>query len=114
MMTFEEWCSDREVNINELSPKFLTMAYKIWGEECYYETKKLEAESAELSKRLETALNPPCKRKCYIKDIQGYIHECWQVLYIDEDGFLQVKMEADEDWADEFIEELKMGDKKDD
>ena len=61
MMTFEEWCSDREININELSPKFLTMAYKIWGEECYYETKKLETENAELRARLDKAVELPCK-----------------------------------------------------
>ena len=53
MKTFEEWCQDREIVLNELSPKFLTMAYKIWGEDCFVEGQRHEAENAALRERLE-------------------------------------------------------------
>ena len=53
MKTFEEWCQDREIVLNELSPKFLAMAYKIWGEDCFVEGQRYEAENAALRERLE-------------------------------------------------------------
>ena len=56
MKTFEEWCQDREIVLNELSPKLLTMAYKIWGEECCVEGQRYEAENATLRERLEKAV----------------------------------------------------------
>lgn len=52
MKTFEEWCQDREIVLNELSPKLLTMAYKIWGEDCFVEGQRHEAENAALRERL--------------------------------------------------------------
>ena len=71
MKTFEEWCQDREVVINELSPKFLTMAYKIWGEECFYEAKKYEAENAALRERLEKMVELPCKIGDEVYEVHG-------------------------------------------
>ena len=59
MKTFEEWCQDREIVLNELSPKLLTMAYKIWGEECCVEGQRYEAENATLRERLEKAVELP-------------------------------------------------------
>ena len=56
MKTFEEWCQDREIVLNELSPKLLAMAYKIWGEECCVEGQRYEAENAALRERLEKAV----------------------------------------------------------
>lgn len=53
MKTFEEWCQDREIVLNELSPKLLTMAYKIWGEDCFVEGQRHEAENADLRTELE-------------------------------------------------------------
>ena len=61
MKTFEEWCQDREIVLNELSPKFLTMAYKIWGEDCFVEGQRHEAENAALRERLDRAVELPCK-----------------------------------------------------
>lgn len=61
MKTFEEWCQDREIVLNELSPKFLTMAYKIWGEDCFVEGQRHEAENAVLRERLGKAIILPCK-----------------------------------------------------
>ena len=61
MKTFEEWCQDREIVLNELSPKFVAMAYKIWGEDCFVEGQRYEAENAALRKRLEKAVELPCK-----------------------------------------------------
>lgn len=61
MKTFEEWCNEREIVLNELSPKFLTMAYKIWGEECFVEGQRYEVENAALRKRLEKAYEFPVK-----------------------------------------------------
>ena len=61
MKTFDEWCQDREIVLNELSPKFLAMAYKIWGEECFVEGQRYEAENAALRARLEKAVELPCK-----------------------------------------------------
>ena len=52
MKTFEEWCQDREIVLNELSPKLLAMAYKIWGEDCFVEGQRYEAENAALRERL--------------------------------------------------------------
>ena len=59
MKTFEEWCNDREIVLNELSPKFLAMAYKIWGEECFVEGQRYEAENASLCERLERSIELP-------------------------------------------------------
>ena len=56
MKTFEEWCQDREIVLNELSPKLLTMAYKIWGEECCVEGQRYEAENVTLRERLKRAV----------------------------------------------------------
>lgn len=53
MKTFEEWCQDREIVLNELSPKFVAMAYKVWGEDCFVEGQRYEAENAALRERLE-------------------------------------------------------------
>ena len=61
MKTFEEWCQDREIVINELSPKLLAMAYKIFGEACFVEGQRYEAENAALRERLERALEIPCR-----------------------------------------------------
>ena len=60
MKTFEEWCNDREIVLNELSPKFLAMAYKIWGEECFVEGQRYEAENAVLRKQISEMVMPPC------------------------------------------------------
>ena len=56
MKTFEEWCQDREIVLNELSPKLLAMAYKIWGEDCFVEGQRYEAENIALRERLEKAV----------------------------------------------------------
>ena len=61
MKTFEEWCQDREIVLNELSPKFLAMAYKIWGEDCFVEGQRYEAENTALRDRLEKAVELPVK-----------------------------------------------------
>lgn len=61
MKTFEEWCQDREIVLNELSPKLLAMAYKIWGEGCFVEGQRYEAENAAMRERLEKAVELPCK-----------------------------------------------------
>ena len=61
MKTFEEWCQDREIVLNELSPKLLTMAYKIWGEDCFVEGQRHEAENATLRERLDKAVELPGK-----------------------------------------------------
>ena len=61
MKTFEEWCQDREIVLNELSPKLLTMAYKIWGEDCFVEGQRHEAENATLRERLDKAVELPVK-----------------------------------------------------
>ena len=60
MKTFAEWCNDREIVLNELSPKFLAMAYKIWGEECFVEGQRYEAENAVLRKQISEMVMPPC------------------------------------------------------
>ena len=65
MKTFEEWCQDREIVINELSPKFLTLAYKIWGEDCFVEGQRYEAENANLRERLGKTV-----------EIPDYVFEC--------------------------------------
>lgn len=62
MKTFEEWCNDREIVLNELSPKLLTMAYKIWGEECFVEGQRYEAENAALRERLKKAVEDVAER----------------------------------------------------
>lgn len=59
MKTFEEWCQDREIVLNELSPKFVAMAYKIWGEDCFVEGQRHEAENAALRERLSRAVELP-------------------------------------------------------
>lgn len=56
MKTFEEWCQDREIVIYELPLKLLAMAYKIWGEECFVEGQRYEAENSALRERLEKAV----------------------------------------------------------
>lgn len=56
MKTFEEWCQDREIVLNELSPKLLAMAYKILGEDCFVEGQRYEAENAALRERLDKAV----------------------------------------------------------
>lgn len=61
MKTFEEWCQDREIVLNELSPKFVAMAYKIWGEDCFVEGQRHEAENATLRERLDKAVELPVK-----------------------------------------------------
>ena len=61
MKTFEEWCQDREIVLNELSPTFVAMAYKIWGEDCFVEGQRHEAENAVLRERLSRAVELPCK-----------------------------------------------------
>lgn len=55
MKAFEEWCQDMEIVLNELSPKLLAMAYKIWGEECFVEGQRYEAGNAALRERLKKA-----------------------------------------------------------
>lgn len=55
METFEEWCNDREIVPNELSPKLLTVAYKVWGTECYHKAKELKSENAALRKKASAA-----------------------------------------------------------
>ena len=59
MKTFEEWCQDREIVLNELSPIFVAMAYKIWGEDCFVEGQRHEAENAALRERLSRAVELP-------------------------------------------------------
>ena len=56
MKAFEEWCQDREIVLNELSPKLFAMAYKIWGEECCVEGQRYGAENSALRERLEKAV----------------------------------------------------------
>ena len=60
MKTFDEWCQDREIVLNELSPKLLAMAYKIWGEECFVEGQRYEAENSALRKQISEMIMPPC------------------------------------------------------
>lgn len=60
MKTFDEWCQDREIVLNELSPKLLAMAYKIWGEECFFEGQRYEAENSALRERLGKAMLNRC------------------------------------------------------
>ena len=69
MKTFDEWCQDREIVLNELSPKFLAMAYKIWGEECFVEGQRYEAENAALRERLKKAVEFPIKCGDYVYDV---------------------------------------------
>ena len=60
MKTFDEWCQDREIVLNELSPKLLAMAYKIWGEECFVEGQRYEAVNAAMRKQISEMIMPPC------------------------------------------------------
>lgn len=77
MKTFEEWCQDREIVLNELSPKFLAMAYKIWGEDCFVEGQRYEAENAALRKKLEKAITPEFK----------IYEDVYFIDYVDEKGY---------------------------
>lgn len=55
--TFEEWCGEKGIKIEEVSANLLPTAYRVWGEECYYEAKELKTENAALRERLEKAVN---------------------------------------------------------
>ena len=59
--TFEEWCGEKGIKIEEVSTNLLPTAYKVWGTECYHEAKELKAENAELRERLSRAVELPCK-----------------------------------------------------
>ena len=94
MKTFDEWCQDREIVLNELSPKFLAMAYKIWGEECFVEGQRYEAENAALRERLKKAVELPFYvfDKKTGKEADEYeiaLNEDWakHLMYCDMDGF---------------------------
>ena len=68
--TFEEWCGEKGIKIEEVSANLLPTAYKVWGTECYHEAKELKAENAALRERLEKAVEPP---KPFIEqDSDGY------------------------------------------
>lgn len=58
--TFEEWCGEKGIKIEEVSANLLPTAYKVWGTECYHEAKKLKAENAALRERLEKAVLGKC------------------------------------------------------
>lgn len=59
--TFEEWCGEKGIKIEEVSANLLPTAYKVWGTECYHEAKELKAENAALRERLSKAVELPCK-----------------------------------------------------
>lgn len=46
--TFEEWCGEKGIKIEEVSANLLPTAYKVWGTECYHEAKELKSENAAL------------------------------------------------------------------
>lgn len=52
--TFEEWCGEKGIKIEEVSANLLPTAYKVWGTECYHEAKEAEhrAEVAERAGRI--------------------------------------------------------------
>lgn len=57
--TFEEWCGEKGIKIEEVSVNLLPTAYKVWGTECYHEAKELKAENAALWERLQNAIEVP-------------------------------------------------------
>lgn len=59
--TFEEWCGEEGIKIEEVSANLLPTAYRVWGEECYYEAKEAElrAEVAESELERYTGLIKP-------------------------------------------------------
>ena len=86
MKTFDEWCQDREIVLNELSPKLLAMAYKIWGEECFFEGQRYEAENSALRERLENAVELPCMGKLEIVDDNDKHLKYIYFIYYKENG----------------------------
>lgn len=46
--TFEEWCGEKGIKIEEVSAILLPTAYKVWGTECYHEAKELKSENEAL------------------------------------------------------------------
>lgn len=48
MKTFEEWCGEKGIKIEEVSAILLPTAYKVWGTECYHEAKELKSENEAL------------------------------------------------------------------
>ena len=69
--TFEEWCGEKGIKIEEVSANLLPTAYRVWGEECYYEAKELKAENAALRERLEKAVELPCKIGDEVYEVHG-------------------------------------------
>lgn len=59
--TFEEWCEEKGIKIEEVSTNLLPTAYKLWGIECYHEAKELKSENAALRERLEKAVELKAK-----------------------------------------------------
>lgn len=59
--TFEEWCGEKGIKIEEVSANLLSTAYKVWGTECYHEAKEAElrAEVAESELERYTVLIKP-------------------------------------------------------
>lgn len=77
--TFEEWCREEGIKIEEVSINLLPTAYRVWGEECYYEAKELKAENAALRERLERSVELPCIRECNADT--HLIEVCWLTKY---------------------------------
>ena len=59
--TFEEWCEEKGIKIEEVSTNLLPTAYKLWGIECYNKAKELKAENAALRERSEKAVELKAK-----------------------------------------------------
>lgn len=107
MKTFEEWCQDREIVLNELSPKFVAMAYKVWGEDCFVEGQRYEAENAALRERLEKTVELPCRVGDKVYCIHGMSNPEmleWQVNEIritDHNYMLQLGRAGTKDYRNE-------------
>ena len=98
MKTFEEWCQDREIVLNELSPKLLTMAYKIWGEDCFVEGQRYEAENAEFRHRAEVAeraLNKACTDNAAVRKqaVKEFSNKVLSVSKITFSAFTEARIE---------------------
>lgn len=104
MKTFEEWCQDREIVLNELSPKLLAMAYKIWGKDCFVEGQRHEAENAALRERLEKALELPRIERLFNGKVGSY-----KVVYQDKNNRITSEYYSEEkrEAAEARLVELK-------
>lgn len=111
MKTFDEWCQDREIVLNELSPKLLAMAYKIWGEECFVEGQRYEAENDTLRERVERAVELPMiyEHITYPFLEETYSETVFYVVYKENGRITTINCGKSRETAEAHLAELKGG-----